>query len=108
MPTDAFLDETLARRRGPAGFCQEQTQRRSDRYSLVKAWNVTHSMFNVTLSDKIPEAVFHGQDRFSQNRSGAAGCGKCRPHGNPLQSQRAPTVAWKPSAPTLPTASNGV
>ena len=37
--------------------------------------------------------------------AGAAGCGKCRPHGNPLQSQRAPTVAWKPSAPTLPTAS---
>ena len=28
--------------------------------------------------------------------------GKCRHHGNPLQSQRAPTVAWKPSAPTLP------
>ena len=32
--------------------------------------------------------------------AGAAGCGKCRPHGNPLQSQRVPTVAWKPSAPT--------
>ena len=34
------------------------------------------------------------------NTAGAAGCGNCRPHGNPLQSQRLPTVAWKPSAPT--------
>ena len=39
------------------------------------------------LSDKIPEAVFHGQ---AVKTAGAAGCGKCRPHGNPLQSQRAP------------------
>ena len=34
--------------------------------------------------------------------AGAKGCGKCRPRGNPLQSQRVSTAAWKTSASTLP------
>ena len=32
----------------------------------------------------------------------ARGCRKCRHRGNPLQSQRVTTAAWKPSASTLP------
>ena len=95
MPKDA-----LTRRWGrrPAGFCQEQTLVLTEQFSSMErdAFHVSY------VSDKIPEAVFHGQ---AVKTAGAAGCGKCRHHGNPLQSQRAPTVAWKPSAPTLPTAS---
>ena len=43
------------------------------------------------------------RQRVRVNRAGATGCGKCRRRGNPLQNQRVPTAAWKPSASTLPT-----
>ena len=54
MPKD-----TLRRRRGrrPAGFCQEQTLVLTEQFSSMEgdAFHVSY------LSDKIPEAVFHGQ-----------------------------------------------
>ena len=54
MPEDA-----LTRRRGrrPAGFCQEQTPVLTEQFSSMErdAFHVAY------LSDKIPEAVFHGQ-----------------------------------------------
>ena len=54
MPKD-----TLRRRRGrrPAGFCQEQTPVLTEQFSSMErdAFHVSY------LSDKIPEAVFHGQ-----------------------------------------------
>ena len=54
MPKDA-----LTRRWGrrPAGFCQEQTLVLTEQFSSVErdAFHVSY------LSDKIPEAVFHGQ-----------------------------------------------
>ena len=54
MPKDA-----LTRRRGrrPAGFCQEQTLVLTEQFSSMKrdAFHVSY------LSNKIPEAVFHGQ-----------------------------------------------
>ena len=54
MPKDA-----LTRRRGrrPAWFCQEQTPVLAEQFSSME-----HDAFHVSyLSDKIPEAVFHGQ-----------------------------------------------
>ena len=54
MPKDA-----LTRRRGrrAAGFCQEQTHVLTEQFSSME-----RDVFNVPyLSDKIPEAVFHGQ-----------------------------------------------
>ena len=54
MPKDA-----LTRRRGrrPAGGCQEQTLVMIEQFSSME-----HDAFHVSyLSDKIPEAVFHGQ-----------------------------------------------
>ena len=54
MPKDA-----LTRRRGrrPAGFCQEQTLVLTEQFSSME-----HDAFHVSyLSDKIPEALFHGQ-----------------------------------------------
>ena len=54
MPKDA-----LTRRRGrrPAGFCQEQTPVLTEQFSSME-----HDAFHVSyLSNKIPEAVFHGQ-----------------------------------------------
>ena len=54
MPKDA-----LSRRWGrrPAGFCQEQTLVMAEQFSSMEcdAFNVPY------LSDKTPEAVFHGQ-----------------------------------------------
>ena len=54
MPKDA-----LTRRRGrrPAWFCQEQTLVLTEQFSSMErdAFHVSY------LSDKIPEAVFHGQ-----------------------------------------------
>ena len=54
MPKDALM-----RRRGrrPARFCQEQTLVLTEQFSSME-----HDAFHVSyLSDKIPEAVFHGQ-----------------------------------------------
>ena len=55
-----IANQTGARGRGrrPAEFCKEQTLVLRPNSSV--AWNVTHSMVPY-LSDKIPEAVFHGQ-----------------------------------------------
>ena len=54
MPKDAL---TRCRGRRPAGFCQEQTPVIAEQFSSVEcdAFHVSY------LSDKIPEAVFHGQ-----------------------------------------------
>ena len=54
MPKDG-----LTRRRGrrPAGFCQEQTPVLAEQFSSMEC-NAFHASY---LSDKIPEAVFHGQ-----------------------------------------------
>ena len=54
MPKDA-----LTRRRGrrPAGFCQEQTLVMIEQFSSMER-DAFHGSY---LSDKIPEAVFHGQ-----------------------------------------------
>ena len=54
MPKDA-----LTRRRGrrAAGFCQEQTLVMTEQFSCMEG-DVFHVPY---LSDKIPEAVFHGQ-----------------------------------------------
>ena len=54
MPKDA-----LTRRRGrrPAGFCQEQTLVIAGQASSMEC-NAFHGSY---LSDKIPEATFHGQ-----------------------------------------------
>ena len=46
------------------------------------------------------ETPFRRRLRVKQTR--ARGCGKCRHGGNPLQSQRVTTAAWKPKASTLP------
>ena len=54
MPKDA-----LSRRRGrrPAGFCQEQTLVLTEQFSSME-----RDTFHVPyLSDKTPEALFHGQ-----------------------------------------------
>ena len=54
MPKDA-----LTRRRDlrPPGFCQEQTLVLTEQFSSME-----RDVFHVSyLSDKIPEAVFHGQ-----------------------------------------------
>ena len=54
-----MLKDALTRRRGwkPAGFCQEQTFVLTEQFSSMQ-----HDRFHVPyLSDKIPEAVFHGQ-----------------------------------------------
>ena len=54
MPQDA-----LTRRRGrrPAGFCQEQTL-----VMIEQLCGMERNAFHVSyLSDKIPEATFHGQ-----------------------------------------------
>ena len=54
MPKDAV---TRRRGRRPAGFCQEQTLVMAEQFSRMKrdAFHVSY------LSDKIPEAGFHGQ-----------------------------------------------
>ena len=54
MPQDAL---TRHRGRKPAGFCQEQTLVMTEQFSSMErdAFHVPY------LSDKIPEAVFHGQ-----------------------------------------------
>ena len=54
MPEDA-----LTRRRGrrPAGFCQEQTLVTTEQFSSMER----DAFYVPYLSDKIPEAVFHGQ-----------------------------------------------
>ena len=54
MPKDAL---TRRRDRRPAGFCQEETPVLTEQFSSVEcdAFHVSY------LSDKIPEAVFHGQ-----------------------------------------------
>ena len=54
MPKDA-LTKRWGRR--PAGFCQEQTLVLTEQFSRME-----RNAFPVPyLSDKIPEAVFHGQ-----------------------------------------------
>ena len=54
MPKDAV---TRRRDRRPAGFCQEQTLVLTEQFSSME-----HDAFHVSyLSDKIAEAVFHGQ-----------------------------------------------
>ena len=54
MPKDAV---TRRRGRRPAGFCQEQTLVLTEQFSSMErdAFHVSY------LSDKTPEAVFHGQ-----------------------------------------------
>ena len=54
MPKDAL---TIRRDRRPAGFCQEQTPVLTEQFSSMErdAFHVSY------LSDKIPEAIFHGQ-----------------------------------------------
>ena len=54
MPKDAL---TRRKDRIPAGFCQEQTPVLTEQFSSME-----HDAFHVSyLSDKTPEALFHGQ-----------------------------------------------
>ena len=54
MPKDAL---TIRRDRRPAGFCQEQTPVMMEQFSSMER-DALHVPY---LSDKISEAVFHGQ-----------------------------------------------